>query len=61
MSTGVDEGECSIPFDDSLLNLLNHDQLQYLALQHDPMKRTDYHGFDLYLALKEEVEQMIMI
>ena len=61
---GVDEGEYNNPFDEgsvsvpAVLNLLNRDQMQYLALQHDPMKCSDYHGFDgskliplLYIAL----------
>eukprot|EP00731_Ephydatia_muelleri_P031409 Em0022g923a len=41
---GVDEGHSANPFDEGSVsvptvpNQLNHDQLQYLALQHDPLK-----------------------
>ena len=64
---GVEEGQCANPFDEgsvtvpAVLNQLNRNQLQYLALQHDPLKCSNYHGFDLYLAVKEEVERMISI
>ena len=48
----VDEGHSANPFDEGSVsvpavpNQLNHDQLQYLALQHDPLKPSNYHGFD---------------
>eukprot|EP00731_Ephydatia_muelleri_P020481 Em0013g208a len=47
-ANAFDEGSVTVP---AVPNQFNHDQLQYLALQHDPLKPSNYHGFDLYLAV----------
>ena len=61
---GIEESQPPDPFDlesvvvpDVTINL-TEEQMQYLALHHHPLQPSNYHGFDVYVSVRETVERM---
>ena len=64
---GVDYGEQPNPFDlgsvvvpEIDLNLTDT-QMEELQAQHSPLLQSDYHGLDLYLAVRETLSEILSV